>query len=48
MKKLLQKIGDEIIKLVENAPDKESLIYFYLLGLKFDMICVDVFNIYLD
>ena len=50
-KKILQKIADKLMKILETSlknDDMYAFDYFYAMALQFDYICIEVFDVYLD
>lgn len=46
--KLLQSIGNSILRGLEKANDNESIKSFYDLGIWFDGFCINYLDVYLD
>lgn len=46
--KILQSIGNSIILVVSKAKDENSLNDTYKMGLWFNELCVNYFDVYLD
>jgi len=46
--KILQSIADGIIKKLANASNDETFDFYFELGMWFDSLCVNYFNLYLD
>ena len=46
--KILQKFADLIITRLENSNDDDIFQFYYELGIWFDSLCINYFDIYLD
>lgn len=46
--KILQSIGDSIIIAISKAKDEKSITANYEMGLWFNDLCVNYFDVYLD
>ncbi len=47
-RKLLQSIGDSILRGFEKTETNEMVEFYYELGMWFDMFCINYFDIYLE
>ena len=47
-RKILQSIGDSIIKNLEKADTQDMIDFYYEMGMSFNSFCIDYFDIYLD